>query len=478
MDSMRRKGIAFDKESQRSIDGQGFMHVAGCNISRAVVNKYFGYEIPGWEAHGLIRNRVYSILRPPEELAAAAATFNNLPLVDGHIPVDAWDLEDDKVKSRIVGSTGTDTIFEPPFLKNTLVVWTSGAQKNIENRTKMELSCGYRYTFVPETGVYAGQRYDGRMTNIVGNHVALVEVGRAGHEVAVADSDPFHMEDNLKEGNVTNAGNVAVGAVHGWVRAHLAQDAAINTGEISALIATVPPGAYNEQVPLIVNAVNSAFAGRLTADADVVGGLTTILESIPSEFFVVEDADDAKKDPDEPDADDKSKVCDSCKGKLTKDGKCKPCEDKKSKKGEEPAPTPNLTGDAMSDANKQPAAITQDTINDTVTAAVKLALDEALPKQTAAVTATVAARFSAAEAVKPHVGVVDPLAADSAEAIYKLALDHNKVNLEGVDPSAYKHMVSMLPAPGTQTPAAPTFDHASTDDFDKRFPYASKVGRA
>jgi hypothetical protein len=33
-----------------------------------------------------------------------------------------------------------------------------------------------------------GEKYDGRMTQIVANHIALVEAGRAGPDVMVADS--------------------------------------------------------------------------------------------------------------------------------------------------------------------------------------------------------------------------------------------------------------------------------------------------
>jgi hypothetical protein len=37
-------------------------------------------------------------------------------------------------------------------------------------------------------GVYQGQHYDGIMTNLRGNHVALVENGRAGADCVVGDS--------------------------------------------------------------------------------------------------------------------------------------------------------------------------------------------------------------------------------------------------------------------------------------------------
>ena len=47
-----------------------------------------------------------------------------------------------------------------------------------------------------ESGEYEGQPYDGRMTEIQGNHLALVEVGRAGSDVVVADRNPFILKES------------------------------------------------------------------------------------------------------------------------------------------------------------------------------------------------------------------------------------------------------------------------------------------
>lgn len=47
-----------------------------------------------------------------------------------------------------------------------------------------------------EPGEFEGQPYDGRMTEIQGNHLALVEVGRAGSDVVVADRNPFILKES------------------------------------------------------------------------------------------------------------------------------------------------------------------------------------------------------------------------------------------------------------------------------------------
>lgn len=179
--------IAFDRGSARSVDVQGFLHVKDCNISKACVNPYWGEEIPDCEELGLDPNKVYYLLRDPKELEKAAATFNNLPLMDDHIEVSALDLEDQKVKDRIAGSTGTDARFEYPYLINDLVVWTAKSIDGVMSKAQTQLSSAYRYKLDMTPGVFEGQRYDGRMYDIIGNHVALVDEGRAGPDVTVKD---------------------------------------------------------------------------------------------------------------------------------------------------------------------------------------------------------------------------------------------------------------------------------------------------
>ena len=188
-DGAMRPMMAFDRASVRSIDADGRLHVEITNISKATVNPYWGYEIPNGEELGLEMNRVYMLLRDPEELAKAASTSNNIQLLDRHDPVSA---QDDK-KERVIGSNGTDAVFQAPFLRNSLVVWDADAIERINKRETQELSCAYRYMPDMTPGIYEGIRYDGVMRDLCFNHVALVERGRAGPDVVVGDSSKTPM---------------------------------------------------------------------------------------------------------------------------------------------------------------------------------------------------------------------------------------------------------------------------------------------
>ena len=190
--------IVYDKNtfgSNREIDEvNGYLRVDECNISKCQVRPYLGKEIPNWREFDLEPDKIYNVYCPKEELKKAVPTFNNLPLTREHIEVDV----DNVPKEKIVGSLGDHASFEYPYLKNNLIIYDKKDIDLVMSGKKKELSCGYRYTPVRQSGEVDGQHYDFVMTDIVGNHVALVKQGRAGRDVMVADSSKGILE-TIKE---------------------------------------------------------------------------------------------------------------------------------------------------------------------------------------------------------------------------------------------------------------------------------------
>ena len=223
-----RLSIAQDR-SLRSYDQDGRLHVESSNISKATVNPYNGSEIPNYQQLGLEPKKVYYLLRDPEELKKAAPTFNNLPLLSKHIPVSA----DEPQKEVIAGTTGSDTVFEDGYLKCSLAVWDAEAIAGIESGEQVELSSAYHYTADMTAGEFEGRHYDGVMRDIVGNHVALVDVGRAGRDVVVSDADPFHERKTMK----LKAG--AKARIQAAVQPLLAQDAELSPDELLQVIGSL-----------------------------------------------------------------------------------------------------------------------------------------------------------------------------------------------------------------------------------------------
>ena len=88
-------------------------------------------------------------------------------------------------------------------MTNSLVVWAGPYIEKIESEVQKELSSAYRYEADMTPGNADGVPYDGVMRGIIGNHVALVEEGRAGPDVVVGDSAVG--KDRMKMSRATKA---------------------------------------------------------------------------------------------------------------------------------------------------------------------------------------------------------------------------------------------------------------------------------
>lgn len=160
------------------------MRVRDCILSTAEVNPYRGAEIPKRDALGLDTNEVYDLYRDPAELGHpdSLASFEGVPLMIRHIVQTA-----DEPRKDYVGGSVHNVHFDGKHLRGDLLVWDGHAIDLIESGELADLSCGYRYVPVMQSGEADGQHFHGRMTAIRGNHVALVDTGRATN-AHVADS--------------------------------------------------------------------------------------------------------------------------------------------------------------------------------------------------------------------------------------------------------------------------------------------------
>ncbi len=158
------------------------------NIAKCNLCDYFGREIPNSEQLGLDPNRKYRLLRPAEELAkeATVRSARQLPILDKHVPITA----ETHTFENTIGSTGSDVRYEHPYLRTSLVFWPQEAIDDIESERTRQLSPAYRYKAVMVPGIWMGEPYDGRMEEILFNHLALVAEGRQGVDIIVGDSIP------------------------------------------------------------------------------------------------------------------------------------------------------------------------------------------------------------------------------------------------------------------------------------------------
>jgi hypothetical protein len=162
----------------------GWLHVKDCRISKANVCPYLGREIPGSEALGLDPTEVYMLYRDAAALEAAASSFERAPLMLHHVGVTA----DNPNKDKIIGAI-SNVRWVAPYLIADLTVWDGEGIEAIESERQQELSPGYHYKPEMNSGVAPdGTSYQGRMLQILANHLAIVDTGRTGPDVMVNDS--------------------------------------------------------------------------------------------------------------------------------------------------------------------------------------------------------------------------------------------------------------------------------------------------
>ena len=435
---MHRKSdvIAFDRSSVRSTDIDGRLRVETSAISKSNTCGYFGSEIPSYKELGLDASKIYMLYRDPAELALAADTFNNLPLLSKHVPVSA----DKPMKGLVVGSTGTDAAFDGTYLTNSLVVWDSVSIAGITSKVQCELSSAYRYKADMTPGIADGVAYDGRMTNIVGNHVALVEVGRAGPDVVVGDSNPFISKLEYQNMKASRKAVAIRAALSVFLRSQIAMDS--SAVDIGALVRGVKSATIAQDMARIVKAVVAAAPDVDAKELAEVMKLAADAEP--------DDEKDDKKKPAAFDSDEQ--------GDDETDAEYK-------KRMEAKKAAMDAEEDDKKDDDKKDSK-----------AAMDAAIKSAVARTEQSTIARMNAIRQAEKDVQPLIGEV--VAQDSAEAVYKLALDHAGVDTEGVHVSAYRALVSQI-LKSAEVKVAPrvAMDAAHTTDFDAMYPTRAKLVR-
>lgn len=190
---MKFKLIFDTKNSNREKDTNGFLHVKNCHCTKVQIAQYLGCEI----SKDLEADKVYNVYRPEEELKKADTiqSLNGVPLQLEHHD----DTAERPAQYTRIGATGTDAVFEFPYLSNSLHFFNQKAIDLIESGEKCELSIGYDCEIHKEAGEFEGVPYDFVQRNIKIQHVALVECGRAGADVKVSDSKEIILNSEKTE---------------------------------------------------------------------------------------------------------------------------------------------------------------------------------------------------------------------------------------------------------------------------------------
>lgn len=183
--------------SERVYTDEGYLLVPS-RISRVGIQVYLAIEM------GLVDRDptdTINVYRPPEEVFSdvSLASFVNKPVTNNHPPelVNA-----SNYKTYSVGNSGNEVVKDGMFVKADLIIMDIESIKDIESG-KSELSNGYLSDIEWTPGVTPeGENYDAIQRNIKGNHIAIVERGRAGPACRVADNLP-NLGDNVIMAKIT-----------------------------------------------------------------------------------------------------------------------------------------------------------------------------------------------------------------------------------------------------------------------------------
>ncbi len=182
--------------TERTYTDEGFL-IVPARISRVGIQEYpaVAMGITDKEPNAIIK-----VFRPEEEVFSdqSLQSFANKPVTDNHPP----ELVDSKnAKQYSVGHAGPEVIKDGIFAKTILHINDADAISKIESG-KVELSNGYISDIEWIPGVTQnGENYDAIQRNIRGNHIAIVERGRAGPDCRVADNLPT--EGDLSKMKIT-----------------------------------------------------------------------------------------------------------------------------------------------------------------------------------------------------------------------------------------------------------------------------------
>lgn len=155
---------------------EGFLVCKNVSIGRAGKLEYTGEEIGLPDTDG-----IYTVYRKPEEnkKPETLASFEGKPLTDGHPSVDVDPTNYHfyaKGHIQNIRCNNDGTIIADLFITDESLI------DDVLSNKKREVSCGYDVSYTQDNSGMIFQ------TDIRGNHLAIVESGRAGKNIKIRDS--------------------------------------------------------------------------------------------------------------------------------------------------------------------------------------------------------------------------------------------------------------------------------------------------
>lgn len=182
--------------SSRVKDINGFWEVKDNPISKIGVFPYSGAQIGHSD-----KDRIFQVYRSAEELGSQETidSFKLQPWINGHVMLGSEESGRTPAEKKGIGGViGEQVHFDGEYLRGNIKIFSEAHKAAIDNGAG-ELSAGFHCKYLMDDGIFQGQPFQVRQVMIRGNHLASVEEGRCGADVAVMDSMTFAMDSNQLE---------------------------------------------------------------------------------------------------------------------------------------------------------------------------------------------------------------------------------------------------------------------------------------
>ncbi|MCG2572342.1 DUF2213 domain-containing protein [Acinetobacter sp. ME22] len=184
-------------QTTRTLTPEGFLLCKDAKLAKAPqIRQYNAYEFGGIE--GFSNDQVINVFTSDAELfnPATIQSFQGVDATDDHPPGNVMNAA--TWRSHHIG-TVSNVRQEDGYLVADLLIKDSNIVQQIQSNQRLELSLGYAAELDLTGGTSPdGTPYQAEFKNIEGNHVALVQWGRAGPDCRIGDRNNQHIKPKGK----------------------------------------------------------------------------------------------------------------------------------------------------------------------------------------------------------------------------------------------------------------------------------------
>jgi hypothetical protein len=163
--------------SARTQDQNGYLLVEGCPVSSFGIFQYSAAQV-GLDGDP---NRIVNVFRPESVVSDPEfiSSLQIVPLINDHEMLSGFKGDKSATAPEEYGVDGVmfGVGYAKPWARGDLKIFSRSMQSDLSGGKK-DLSLGYTCDFLMESGTFDGQQYEVVQTNMRGNHIALVDVGR------------------------------------------------------------------------------------------------------------------------------------------------------------------------------------------------------------------------------------------------------------------------------------------------------------